>query len=210
MLFQTGSFSMGESRHDLATSLYVRIERISRVDGFDLPAEQRAQRKISVGEFFRHVAEHPRATMKTASSDISNLTLNSGANQFLGRYLQLFDMPRMSTYWRDIRDKGGFWAMVRGAYDYSAALFFINLVATPLWVGFLAIAVFGAVVLLRHPGVPPAVKALIVGFPLYIVVTAPIIGSPRWGHRTPMDFVLALLFAAAVVHLLALRVDLVL
>jgi hypothetical protein len=201
--FETGSPRSAPSDHDLAKNFYGRVERMSQLRGFDLEPGQQGQQRLGFTDYAGYLTRYPGAYVKTVTSDLANMTLNSGANTLLGRYLGLYSMPEKRRVWRHIRDSEGLLAMARAMYDYSPILFAVNALVTPVWLILLGLSAFGLMQLLRDPSLTAGTRALLVVFPAYILASALAATSVRWGFRTPLDWELCLLLAAAVGKALA-------
>jgi hypothetical protein len=198
MFAQTGNFTMGKSSHDLSSNLYGRVERMGQLGGFELTPEQQQHRGLGLSEYLDYVSEHPKVYLTTLRSDVTNILLNSGINSFLGRYLGLYEMPKKTRYWRNVRDKYGLWGMIKAMYAYSPTLFFVNIFVTLFWFAFIGPALIGVFVMVSNHRLSPAVRAVLVALPAYLLLASQAAISVRWGFRTPFEFIMVLLFVAAV------------
>lgn len=200
---QTGVYSMGKSDHDLSVNLYGRVNRMSRIGGFEIE-DGVEEHRMGLGSYAGYVATYPDVYLKTVSSDLVNFTLNTGVNTFFGRYLGRYEMPKKKRYWRNIRDQEGLVAMTKMMYSYSPALFFTNILASLVWFAYIIAAAIGLVSLVRYQHLPVSVKALLISYPIYLLVVSNLGTGIRWDLRTPMEFVFALLIAFGVARLVAI------
>jgi hypothetical protein len=159
---QTGDFSMGKSDHDLGFNLFGRVERMSRLGNFELTQEQQAIKRLQFREYTDYIVEHPNAYFKTLVSDVYNVTLNSGVNSLLGRYLGWYRLPEEWRYWRLMRDKYGILGMVQAMYDYSQALFIFNVILAPIWLAFTVLALIGIIRVLKIPTLSISIRFIMV------------------------------------------------
>ena len=195
-----GRYEVGFNFQGLGSNLYLRAERMDGMGGLALDPAVKEQRTMTVGQFALNAVEQPLVLMRTVISDAVNLVANPGAAMVYGRYFGLFDLDEASdkdTFkWRDIRDRDGTLAVIGYLWKISPAGMAINVVMA----GFLGALYLGGMTgawsLLRDGARPLAFRLLIVGIPVYILVFTFASGSVRWDHRSPLEFVLCLLFAA--------------
>lgn len=196
----TDQFSMGKPASSLSLNFFLRVERMAGLDkSIDLdPVE--FPRAMGARAFLTFLSSHPASYIKTLRSDIFNIGLNTGVNTFAGRYLGLYTMPESTRYWKDIRDQQGISGSVIELFKWSPLLIIINVLASILWLGFLLFSFFGFILFLKDKRLSNIVKFTVVSFPVYIISTQFIASTPRWSHRTPAEFVFAIMFALAVVQ----------
>jgi hypothetical protein len=198
MFVQTGNFSMGESRHDFKFNLYGRINRMSQIVNIE-PALEKKDHRLEVSEYVNYVFTYPTIFLKTLSSDVSNMALNSGINSLLGRYLELYKMSNTKkSYWHNILDKDGMWELAKAMYTHSPLMLVVNVLILPLWFIFLALSIFGGYVVVTNNKLLPDVRFVLILLPTYLFLTSQTSASVRWGFRTPFEFILVILFVAAV------------
>ncbi len=200
-----GRYEVAPSFHGLSSNLFLRADRMARMDGFELPEETVERRGMSAAKFIDLALEHPKSFARSVASDAVNMVANTGVSMAYGRYLGLFDLKEArdeDTFkWRDIRDTQGTWAMVRYLWRTSPAALLLNLGFTLAWAMVVLIALYGFLRHLRSGGTGAAVTALLAAVPAYVFVFSFVAGSVRWDHRSPMEFVICLFFALGAVQL---------
>lgn len=200
-----GRYEVGPSFHGLSSNLYLRADRMARMGGFELPAHVAESRNMAPGEFAELAIDHPRSLLRAAASDAVNLFVNTGVSMAYGRYLGLFDLKEKSdedTFkWRDMRDTEGTFAMVRYMWQTSPMALALNLAFTLAWGIVCAIALYGLLHFLRQTARPLPQRLLLPGMALYVFVFSFAAGSIRWDHRSPAEFIICLMFALGVLHL---------
>lgn len=201
---ETGRFAFARSGHDLGRNLFIRAERMADIGGYSLRASLGDDAdRLSPAEFVSHVAAHPTSYLATLRSDSVNLVLNSGVNTVYGRFFGLFDTLQRDDLkrWRRIRDAQGWAEMVKIMIHERPQLFLLNLAGVFLWCIFSAISLVGLVSLLRTPELSGTERAFFLLFLLFGALTPFLAGSVRWDHRTPIEFLLAILFGLGCVTL---------
>ncbi|NKQ36522.1 MAG: glycosyltransferase family 39 protein [Chloroflexi bacterium] len=196
--FHTGQFTMGGSR--LSRNFYRRVQRMANLEPIELNPAQYPDWEMEIEDFLEYLSNHPTAFVKTLRADVYNLGLNTGINTFAGRYLDLYEMPESTQYWKNIRDQQGLSGTITELFNWSPLLIISNLLATILWLIFLPFSLSGFVLFLKSKQFPSAIKATMITFPVYIISTQFVASTPRWSHRTPAEFVLTIMFAFAVVR----------
>lgn len=199
----------GDSVGGLKSNLFLRAERMAYLGHVPLPAsylERNAAaghdtRLLEPAEFIRYSLVHPWLFARTAAADAFNMMVNPGVAMLAGRYLSLFDLGERNhrdlNKWRETREKEGFLGLARLLLATSPTALAVNAIGVAAWVAFLAVAAFGAIVVLADATREPALRWLLAGLVLYVVgLTSLTAGYTRWDHRTPIDVALVLFFAA--------------
>lgn len=194
-----GHYEVGFSFQGLGSNLFLRAERMARQGDFALDPATRQARSVSVGRFAQHALKHPVPFANSLISDAVNFVVNPGAAMVYGRYLGLFDLAEAGDQdmfkWRDIRDRDGTMAMIGHLWTVSP----IGLTLNALLAGMLGILYLGSLVgvwaLLCDEARPLAFRLMMVAVPAYVFVFSFAAGSVRWDHRSPLEFMLCLLFA---------------
>lgn len=194
-----GQFAMGGSR--LNRNFYRRIQRMANLEPIDLDSTEYPVWEMDFEDFWGYLSSHPKSFIKTLQSDVYNLGLNTGVNTFTGRYLGLYEMPEDTAYWKNIRDQQGLSGAVLELFNWSPKLILINFLASILWLIFLLGSSYGFVLFLKDKQFSKTIKLTVFIFPVYIIATQMIASTPRWSHRTPAEFVLAIMFAWAAIQI---------
>jgi hypothetical protein len=127
-------------------------------------------------------------------SNLATVFLNPGLNAFAGHYLGLFDTENLA-YWRESLDRHGV-AYVVGQIFARNASFTITIMAGVLVWGLIGLcSAFGLVVWLRDERCSWTSKAILLSYLVYGSLSVLVLGGTRWGHRTPVEFVIVILFA---------------
>lgn len=207
-------YEIGKSVGGLESNLFLRAERMATIGRIELPASYK-ERSATSGrdlrtmpplEFVSYAWGNKTLFARTAAADAFNMMVNPGVAMLAGRYLGLFDLGEKShrdlNKWRETREKEGILALARLLFETSPLGLAINAIGIVLWGAVLLGAAWGAVVWLGDALREPALRWLIAGVPLYLVgLTSLTAGYTRWDHRSPLEFVIALLFAAAVLDI---------
>lgn len=207
-------YEIGKSVGGLESNLFLRAERMAYVGRIELPASYK-ERSTKAGrdlrtmpplEFVSYAWCNRALFARTAAADAFNMMVNPGVAMLAGRYLGLFDLGEKShrdlNKWRETREKEGILALARLLLETSPLGLAINALGIVLWGVVLLGAAWGAVVWLGDALREPALRWLIAGVPLYLVgLTSLTAGYTRWDHRSPLEFVIAMMFAVAVLDL---------
>lgn len=197
-----GRYTVGFNFQGLGSNLYLRAQRMENIEGFALDPAIRQSRSMSVGQFAEVALAHPEGLAHTVVSDAVNLLANPGAAMVYGRYLGMFDLEESGDKdvlrWRDIRDRQGILAMIAHLWAVSPAGVAINVAMAAMLGTLYLFGAAGACVVLRDGARPLAFRLLLAGIPAYVFTFTFASGSLRWDHRSPMEFVLCLFFAAGV------------
>jgi hypothetical protein len=197
-----GRYEVAESFHGLDSNLFLRAERMAKTGGFALSQEALQRRAVSVGAFAMMSLEHPAPLLRTVFSDAVNLTGNTGVSMVYGRYLGLFDLGEKGDAdmfkWRDIRDREGTLAMLVYMGRTAPLALIFNAGFALLWLGLILVALVGAWRFLFDGTRDFVLRLLFAGVPLYVFAFTFASGSVRWDHRSPMEFVICLFFAAGI------------
>ncbi|MEZ5775995.1 MAG: glycosyltransferase family 39 protein [Hyphomicrobiaceae bacterium] len=201
-------YPAGVSVGGLGSNMFLRAERMAAIGRFELPPGPAARaaaagtdvRTLLPGEYLAILRAHPGVFLRTAASDAFNLMVNPGMAMVAGRYLRLFDLGEQGVKdlnrWREIRDREGIGALLAAIWQTSPAGFLLNLLGGIAWGCFLLVAVLGAVRLARDRSIVPAARLGLLLTPVYVFALISLVAAySRWDHRSPMEFVLAILFA---------------
>ncbi len=207
-------YELGLSVGGLESNLFLRADRMAAMGSLPLPqsyldrnaAAGRELRTLNPAEFAGFAGRHPVLFAKTAVSDAFNLMANPGIAMLAGRYLGLFDLGERNhrdlNKWREMREREGPLGVVRLLWETSPAGFMFNLAGGILWSAFLAFSIIGAYQFAWTRSLTPATRVLLFGLAGYaIILTSATAGYTRWDHRSGIEFILALWFAAGVVSL---------
>ena len=95
--------------------------------------------------------------------------------------------------------------ILRELFRQDLAFLVPFLAATAGWLAVLAIAVFGAFVLIRDRSIGGGAKAILLSMILYNLFIVQVSEMVRVGQRTPVEFAIAILFAIGMRRLLQRR-----
>jgi hypothetical protein len=212
MVIAVGSFryDLGRSVGGLESNLYLRAERMAYLGGIDLPpsyfdrnaAAGRDTRTLEPMEFVGLAWQRPDLYARTVAADAFNMMANPGVAMLFGRYLGCFDLGEKThrdlNKWRETREKHGFVGLARLLLETSPVGFLVNAVGITIWIALLGLATYGAVVVLGDAVTPPALRWLLAGLVVYVIVlTSMTAGYTRWDHRSPLEVPLALMVGSA-------------
>jgi hypothetical protein len=205
-------YGAGESVGGMEANLFLRAQRMAGMITCPLPTEveQRIEstteqiQTLPARDFIKFVQAHPRTFVKTVVYDVFNITANPGMAMVYGRFFGVFDLGEDSYEdygkWRDVRDREGIPGLVTELWRTSPLGLIVNVLGALAWAGFVAVALWGTWSVIRDRAQPLALKLLAVGLPAYLIAFSSVAaGYTRWDHRSPMEFLIALLFAAGVV-----------
>ena len=164
-----------------------------------LQREQNERKSLGATEHLSYVFANPNRFLNLLKWDTANLLANSGINKLLGYYLGIFDLDGVSGIFRRIIDKRGMLAGIAELRRSMPTLFYVTLVFSVLWVIVVVSALAGAVSLIFDRATPLSLRLVVVAYPLYIVgFTVLVVSEPRSGHRSSMEFLIALFCASAI------------
>jgi hypothetical protein len=148
---------------------------------------------MTANEFVSLVAQHPFAYLHTVVSNLANVVFNPGLNAFAGHYLGLFDTELM-TFWRENLDRHGLTYVVGQILVHDAS-FAIPMIVAATVQGLMSLcAAFGVVTWIGDRRCSWTSKAILLSYLLYGFLGVLVLGGTRWGHRTPLEFVIVILF----------------
>jgi len=209
-------YGEGESVGGMEANLFLRAQRMAGMITCPLPTEveQRVEatpadgiQTLPAGEFIKFAQAHPRTFVKTVVYDVFNITANPGMAMVYGRFFGVFDLGEDSyedySKWREVRDRSGIPGLVMELWRTSPLGLIVNVLGALAWAGFVAIALWGTWKLVRNRAQPLALKLMAVGLPAYLIAFSSVAaGYTRWDHRSPMEFLIALLFAVGIVAIM--------
>jgi hypothetical protein len=202
---QTGSFSMGESDHSVPVNFFIRAQRIADAGGFAFAAADYPGREMTAWDFVSLVVHHPLAYLRTVASNLANVLFNPGLNAFGGHYLRLFDTEYL-TYWRENLDRHGV-VYVVGQILGRDASFAVPMIVAAVVLGLIGLcSVFGAAAWIGDRRSTWTSKAILLSYLVYGILSVLVLGGTRWGHRTPIEFVIVILFAFGLERIFRRRV----
>jgi hypothetical protein len=197
---QTGEFSMGRSGHDLGSNLYYRMQRMGAAlpEAERPPVKPQGEKRVSVGEYLRFVAAHPRAAAMHSARDAATVAVKSGVERVTIDYLDLFSEARQlqdsDQGWRaDLESEGAVKTFLRLLRE-QPGLVISSALGSLAFAAFVALAVYGAVSAARGPR--RRALLLLAAFVLYVGVTAQAVDAAQSRHRAPAEFALCLLALA--------------
>ena len=190
---RTGEVGLGSPSHGPGIALFKTTRRMAGIGGFDFDTSAHPDGRMDVATFAGHVRDQPAAFVRLKAAEASVLLFNPGFYSLAGHHLGAIEAER--GLWLALRDSGGFVAMVRQLFEIGVVFTVAFGIATVGWALVLVLALVGVVVFIRAP-VPHAVsKAILLGLLVYSLGVVMISSAVRWGHRTPIEFVLVLLMA---------------
>jgi hypothetical protein len=210
ILFATGEFSMGRSGHDLGHNLYERMHRTAAA----LPEAERPARRppgqttAGLGEYAQFVAQHPMAAALHSARDFVTLGVKSGIERLVLDYLDLFPESRTALQdsqdgWRAQVEQRGLRAAMMQMLSKQPGLILVSALAALFFAAFMVLALAGAWAWLREASdekpqdaAGRRLRLLIIGFVVYIFLTAQAVDAAQSRHRAPAEFALCLLVVA--------------
>lgn len=208
-LFGTGT--EGAADNSVLLEFFKITRRAAAVGGFAFDPSLYPDERMAPGDFLGYFLAHPFTYLKLKGTDVVNMLVNPGVNSFCGRYLGLFGSDAGESvigyrgYWRDLRDQAGLAGVLRGIIDMGPAFAIAFIGGTALWSAVLLGAVIGVWRFVRRATLRAASLAILLIYPLYTVAILMSANTNRWDHRSPFDFLVALLFGFGVATLFARR-----
>ena len=209
-----GRYELGRSVGGLESNLYLRAERMAYLGQIPLPQSYldrnarlgRDTRTLEPAEFLGMMRQRPDLFMKTAAADAFNMMVNPGVAMLFGRYLGLFDLGERThrdlNRWRETREKEGFIGLARLLLATSPVGLLVNALGIAVWGVLLLAATIGAWRIASDALIAPALRWLMCGAAAYCIgLTSLTAGYTRWDHRSPIEFILAIAVASAVMML---------
>ena len=188
---ETGELSYGPSDHSLDSNIRGRLRRMSQ---FDDGVTIEEPGNSAVYQLVSESVSHPGAFLKSALTDMSNMLFNSGVNTVAGRYLGVYEMPTDRSYWAEIRDREGPFAMFLHIFKQSRSMVAANVVFGIAWVLFFLLSVYGLFLLARMKSVDSYIRFTLISLPIYFCLLSLSASGVRWDMRTPFEFVLCIGF----------------
>jgi len=211
----TGTFSMGSSKYDIAHNLYSRVERMIST----LPADQHTDLKrhylentegkkvLSVSQYLRFAIDHPYAYITHFGRDALVFGVKSGVNRIVLDYFDSLrnargDLQHWTRGWRRTwEEEGAFNTLTTVAQKYPFILL-ITVTGSVLWMGFLFLALLGALHTVRRFDTIPlgerTFHILLMLFPVYLFFASHAVNAMQSRHRAPAEFALCIFVALAI------------
>lgn len=194
------SFSYGPSDHSISRNLAGRVKRIAQIEQlYDEPLTQ--ERDLGVVQFGRFVARHPETYLRTLATDVAYMSANVGMNHMASRYLELYDYSKEGpAIFDSARDRG----MVELAVTVlrtSPVMAIVNILSVVLWGAILIVSVYGLIPMAKNEMMPIQIKLLFFLVPASIYAVSQLVDAVSPRHRTPLDFMIAILFSFGVAEL---------
>ncbi len=184
------------------------VERMSLRAGF--PFERRAYpgEEIPIPEFLGYAVRYPLALVQVKTTDVVELVSNPGITA-LGRYLGI-DLFKFRTetgrlFWSQVKWNAGVVGVARELLRQDMAFLIPFLAACAVWFVLALGALFGAWLLIKDRRVGGAAKAILFSIVIYNFVIVQVGEVTRVTQRSSYEFVIAILVAIGVQHLLQRR-----
>ena len=180
----------GESNVTLGRNLALMARRASRVAGETIIIND----TMKFGDFLIHGLGHPFELIRLKAADAVNLILNPGTNILFGDYLgfSLFDFGREGErIWVQARSKGGLVDVLAIMLQQDPWWLTIFVSTMALWGVFLIVGILGLVHLFQCSVPGSGTKLLLGGYLLFTFLVVQL-AATRLGHRSSLEFLLAL------------------
>jgi hypothetical protein len=201
MLFvygQTGQFSMGASDHSLGRNFFETAARMARIGNYSFDPSVYPGREMAVSAFASTLVENPGIYFRLKLSELANQFLNPGMHMFAGNYLGILESAPDVTYWKDLRDQQGLLSVIVEIIRWGPTFAAVFFGAALIWGVFLVFAVLGSVAFVRDWRSTGTSKAILIGYFIYGALIVQASSGVRWTHRTPIEFVMVVLFSAGI------------
>lgn len=211
ILSQTGTFSMGNSNHDLSHNLYFRMNRI--ISSFPLDQQQRlihryqvnteTEKRLSVPEYLSFVIDHPYGYLSQLGRDALVFCIKSGMSKFSLDYLVDVEARKSFRHWRREWEKHGLFYSVKSLGKKHPKIMVFTIIGQVLFVPIMISSLFGGLQSIKkYKQSPPPERnlyILLLIFPVYIFITSQVASAMQSRHRAPAEFILCF-FAALAIH----------
>ena len=184
------------------------VARMAIRGGFAFDRSIYPGEEMPIADFLGYVLRYPLALLQVKMTDAVEILANPGITG-LGRHLgiDLFDF-RTETgklFWAQLKWNVGLPTIMRGLFRQDLAFLVPLLAATAAWLFVLAMAVFGAFVLIRDRRISGATKAIVLSMIVFNLAIVQVSEMVRVGQRTPVEFAITILFAIGMRRLLQRR-----
>lgn len=203
--YQTGEFGLGGKGHGPGIAFYKTVKRMAVIDGFEIDLSSSGEKKLSIDEFTRYVLDHPVTFVKLKMTEAFNLVANPGIYSVVAHHLGLLRGGGDKMYWKKLRDQEGLTGMFSEIFRRGPALILAIFGSAIAWGLVLVGAVAGGIAFWRDGTVTNATKTILLSYLFYGMLIVLVSSEVRWSHRTPVEFVIVLLFAAGLEHLVRRR-----
>ncbi len=187
-----GPFGWGVSSHSLEANLHDRAKRIAQHSGASLELPPGRNDVLGPGAFAAFAVRHPGATLRTIAADAPTWTMNLGVNAFMGRYLEIYQLPRSRSHLARRSDETGPLAAIFETARNWPGAFWWNVPLTISWI-LLCIAAVAGVIRVRRQGLMEiGLWLCLVTLPVYMIASSHAANVLRWSHRSPIEFIVVL------------------
>jgi 4-amino-4-deoxy-L-arabinose transferase-like glycosyltransferase len=192
----------------LARNLSGLVERMAIRGGFAFDRTAYPGEEMPLSEFLGYLFRYPLAFIQIKLTDATEILANpgiTGLGKYLGIDLFTFKTGTGKLFWAQMKWNAGLPTIVRELLRQDLAFLVPFLAATAAWLIVLAVALFGAFVLIRDRRIGGAAKAVVLSMLLYNLAIVQVSEMVRVGQRTPVEFAIAILFAIGLRGLLQRR-----
>ena len=202
---QTGQMRVKSHDNNPALEFFKTAKKMSVVGDFEFDESAYPTGTMPMGEFVGFISEHPSAYARLKAMHVANLVLNPGIYSLAGHHLGLLEGAGDTNYWKGVRNREGYSGLLREIVRRGPLLAITIAMSLVLWGLLLLGATYGLIVFLRNEQPARVTKAVLVSFALYSCLIVQVSTDVRWGHRTPIEFFMAILCAIGIQRLWARR-----
>ena len=195
---KTGGYNLGGSHNGRGFFFNRTAERMAMVGDFEIEPSHSVETKMSIGEFSGYVIEHPVAFLRLKGMDLLNVILNPGTYSLAVHHLGFWTPAGDTSYWVTVRDQEGLSGTFAEMFRRGRGFFTVIVGGVIVWGLVLMGAFVGAIVFWRDGRSTTASKAILFSFLFYGLLVVMISNTPRWGHRTPIEFLIVILFVLGI------------
>ncbi|MFO1129543.1 MAG: hypothetical protein U1E66_14050 [Rhodospirillales bacterium] len=181
------------------------VQRMSIRGGFPFDRTAFAGEEISIWDFIGYVVRYPVAFFEVKLTDAVEILANpaiTGLGKFLDIDLFNFRTDSGRLFWSQLKWNAGIFGVLRELPKQNLSFLVPFLAATVAWLAVLALAAFGALVLIRDRRIGGAGKAIVLSIAVYNLAIVQVSEMVRAGQRSPVEFVIVILFAIGLRRLL--------
>jgi hypothetical protein len=199
---QTGEYTFrGRENYDLNEISYLTAEGMNVIADVPFDASEYPDKSMPVPDFLRFALGHPVGLIHLELSNSFNLILNSGAYSVASHHLGFFPNDLGTMYWKGVRVREGVIGLVMRVLQLRPGLVAIVIGGTVAWGVILIVTVIGGIAFSRDGRSTPLSKAVLFSYLFYALLIALVLTGARWGQRTPLEFLIAILFAVGMEQL---------